>query len=140
MNCFSTTICTSPTPYLSSHLRSYLPIQPLFRKFLRRDRICRPYESAQPLAQLNSNPKPAPQIQPRENNIPIRIISTRLTPQQLLLPRQIRIMPPHQITVLFSRQQRNKMDTRPHLFARKFTTDNQHRPHKLIQAPSQQSF
>jgi len=59
----------------------------------------------------------------------IRVIRTRLAPQQRLLPRLIRIMPPHQITVFFRRQERNEVDSRPHLFACELTVDqnNQHR-------------
>jgi hypothetical protein len=51
-------------------------------------------------------------------NVPIRVVRARGAAQQLLLPRLICQMPPHQVPVLLRCQEGDEMDPRPHLLAR----------------------
>lgn len=133
------------------------PLAHLFDDLSRRNRKRRPHisvrqaTSAKPLQISNptsllrpsadtqtpsqpTRPKATPHKRRKKNpNSPIRMINLRLPPQQLLLPCQIRPMPPHQIPILFRLQHRYEMDPRPHLLARKLAvTMNEHRLALLV--------
>ena len=146
---------TNPVPYSKPSLRIVHtvtpPKAPLLRYLTRRNSKSRSHESkeAHDISATQSRtsiPTPFPESIPKTQSnpqkgktkdIPIRVISTTLTPQQRLLPRQIRIMPPHQIAILLCRQEGDEVDSRPHLFPCEFTvTYNQPWPsiyHRRIQ-------
>ena len=56
-------------------------------------------------------------------NVPILVVNLHVVANQGLLPRLVRPVSPHLITVLLGLQQGNEVDASPHLLTRELTIE-----------------